>query len=110
MKKFIALYKAPAEVMANTVEPNQEEQAAAMQAWLNWRDNNIDHIVDFGAPLLPGNNLNGKGGWQASATEIGGYSILQGESAEAVQALFQDHPHLNWQPGCSIELQEFKAM
>ena len=110
MKKFIALYKAPVDAMANAGNATKEEQAAAMQAWLTWRDNNLENIVDFGAPLLPGNNLNGNGAWQATPSEIGGYSILQGESSEAVQALFKDHPHLNWVPGCSIELQECKVM
>jgi len=41
-----------------------------------------------------------------SKSEIGGFSILQAESRDAVTALLKDHPHFV-APGATIEVHEF---
>jgi hypothetical protein len=40
--------------------------------------------------------------------EIGGFSIMQADSADAVTDLLAGHPHLQW--GGSIEVLEFLPM
>jgi hypothetical protein len=40
---------------------------------------------------------------------VTGFSILQAESAEALQSLMKEHPHRH-APGASIEIHEFLQM
>lgn len=110
MKKFIALYYAPASTMAAMANVSPEDQAKTMEAWYAWKEKSGDHIVDFGAPLMPGQHLSPTNNWSASSKEVTGYSLLQGESEADVKALFVEHPHLSWAEGCSIEVHEFAAM
>ena len=110
MKKFMAIYNTPAEVMAQAGSATPEQQAEIMQAWFAWRDRCGDHIVDFGAPLMPGQAINQNGNWAAANAPTNGYSILQGESLEQVQALFKGHPHLSYGDGCTVAVHEFAAM
>jgi hypothetical protein len=51
----------------------------------------------------------GSGATSASDSHIGGFSILQAESRQAVEALLQHHPHL-MAPGGWIDVHEFLAM
>jgi hypothetical protein len=39
-------------------------------------------------------------------TDVGGFSILQAESREAVAALLKDHPHFKM-PGATVEVHEY---
>jgi hypothetical protein len=43
------------------------------------------------------------------ARQVGGYSILQGESLEEITKLLDGHPHLH-SPNASIEVREFLSM
>ncbi len=110
MKKFIAVYYAPASAMAAMANVTPEQAAEGMKPWMAWKEKCGDAIVDMGAPLMPGAALDASGKWSGSSKEVTGYSILQGESAEQVKALFDGHPHLSWAPGTSIEVHEFAPM
>ncbi|MEL7423353.1 MAG: YciI family protein [Bacteroidota bacterium] len=110
MKKFMAIYNTPAEVMAKAASMTPEQQAEGMQAWFAWRDRCGDHIVDFGAPLMPGQAIQQDGSWSTAEAPTNGYSILQGESLEQVQTLFAGHPHLAYGEGCTVAVHEFAAM
>ena len=110
MKKFVAIYYAPAEAMAKMGTTSEEDKAKGMEAWMAWKAKAGDAIVDFGAPLMGGQELSASGGWSGNGREVSGYSILQGESIEAVRALFEGHPHLSWAPGCSIQVSECVSM
>ena len=110
MKKFIVIYHAPAEAMAQMATMTDEQKAKGMEAWMAWKAKHDGHIVDFGAPLMGGQSLDASGAWNGSGKEVSGYSIIQGESAEAVKSIFGDHPHLGWAPGATIELHECIAM
>ena len=52
-----------------------------------------------------GSPLSGAG----AASKVGGFSILQAESAETLQKLLEDHPHRR-APGASIDFLEFLPM
>lgn len=110
MKKFIALYYAPASAMAQMENITPEQHAKTMEAWYAWNTKCGEQMVDLGAPLMPAQNLSKNNAWTASNKEVTGYSILQGENEAAVKALFDGHPHLAWAEGCSIEVHEFAAM
>jgi hypothetical protein len=104
MGRFVVLYSAsesPREMMANM---SSEQMKAGMEAWTAWGEKAGDAIVDFGTPLQPVGRVDANGG--ASATSrASGYSILQADSKEQVEALLKDHPHLNM-PGSSIDVLE----
>ena len=71
-----------------------------MDQWTQWATKAGSAIVDLGAPLAP--VTAGEGDW------IGGFSILQADSAEAVQAVLEGHPHTA--QGGTIDVHEFIPM
>jgi len=110
MKKFIAIYYTPASAAVASANMTPDQQAKGMEAWYAWKEKCGDAIVDFGAPLMPGQHLGASGNWSGSITTANGYSIVQGVDIESAKALFKGHPHLAWAPGTAIEVHEFAAM
>jgi hypothetical protein len=105
MKKFLVLYKASAaafEQMMKTTSP--EQQKAGMEMWMAWGKKAAASIVDMGAPLGKALLVTPKGA-SPIRNDLGGYSILQGESKEAVAATLDGHPHF-MMPDSSIEIVE----
>jgi hypothetical protein len=80
-----------------------------MDAWMTWGKKAGPQIVDMGAPL--GKSLRvAKDGSSAPVTnDLGGYSILQAESKEALAATLKGHPHF-MMPESSIEIIELMPM
>ena len=105
MKKFLVLYHAPASSFAQMKTATPEQQKAGMEAWMTWGKKAAASIVEMGAPL--GKSLRvTKGGSSSPATnDLGGYSILQAESAEALSKTLEGHPHF-MMPDGSIEVVE----
>ncbi len=110
MKNFLVIYNAPQEVQAKNASITPEQAAEGMKPWLDWKERYESSIVDFGAPTMSGENLNAAGSWRRSGGEVCGYSILRGESLEAVREMLNGHHHLNWAPGCSIDVYECMNM
>ncbi|MFK7785777.1 MAG: hypothetical protein AB8B56_11710 [Crocinitomicaceae bacterium] len=110
MKKFIAIYNTPVEAAKAYMESSAEEKQEGMQAWLSWKANNENHIVDFGAPLMPGEVVNEKMEWSQSDSLAGGYSILQAASFDELKGALKDHPHTAHNIGASIEIKELVGM
>jgi len=81
--KYLALYSDSGEPMP---EMTPEQGQAMMQAWFDWRDGAGDAIVDFGAPTMPVSE---------GAGRIGGYSIVQADSVEDLDEIFESNPHLH---------------
>ncbi len=106
MKKFIAIYHAAPEAMAQMSEATPEQKAEGMKYWLAWKEQVGSAMVDFGAPLMGGVAISPSGDKTGSSKQVSGDSIVQAESAEAAQALFDGHPHLQWHPTASIEVHE----
>lgn len=103
--KFLVLYRstmtAADQMAAAAADPAQAR--AGLDLWMQWMQKAGDAIVDFGAPLnAVGMIPSGDG----PAAHIDGYSILQGDTAEAVTDLLSEHPHFH-SPGASIEVLEF---
>jgi hypothetical protein len=92
MKKFLVLYKASASGFEQMMKSTPEQQKAGMDAWMAWGRKAQGAIVDMGAPL--GKSLRvTKGGTSPTTNDLGGYSVLQGESKEAVAEALKGHPH-----------------
>ncbi len=92
MKKFLVLYKASAESFAQMMKATPEQQKAGMDAWMKWSQSAAGLIVDMGAPVGKGVKVT-KSDVTQTSNDIGGYSILQGESKEAVGEKLKNHPH-----------------
>jgi hypothetical protein len=108
MKKFLVLYKAPAAAFEQMMKATPEQQKAGMDAWMAWSKKAAASIVDLGAPL--GKSLRvTKGGASPTTNDLGGYSILQGESKEALAGVLLEHPHF-MMPDGSIEVVELMPM
>ena len=82
-----------------------EKQKAGMEAWMTWSKKAASSIVDMGGPL--GKSLRVAKGGAATpvVNDLGGYSIMQAESKEALAAAMKEHPHLTM-PDSSIEIIE----
>jgi hypothetical protein len=105
MTKFMVLYRSPVSAQEQMANSTPEQMQAGMEAWMTWASKAGDAVVDLGSPLGGATHL-GPGSGEAS--DISGYSILQGESVEDVTNILTGHPHLDW--GGSIEVLEFLAM
>lgn len=110
MKKFIVLYMASPgdfdEMMKNTTP---EMRKTFMDAWMNWMDVNEASIVDGGAPLGKTKRVDSKG-VSDTTNGVGGYSMVQADSADEAAKMFgKDHPHLQM-PGAWIEIIEIMPM
>jgi hypothetical protein len=104
MKKFLVLYKASAAAFQQMMKATPEQQKAGMDAWMAWSKKASSSIVDMGAPL--GKSLRvTTGGSVPSTNDLGGYSILQADSKEAVADSLKGHPHF-MMPDSSIEIVE----
>ncbi|HVW27982.1 MAG TPA: hypothetical protein VHC69_21610 [Polyangiaceae bacterium] len=92
MKKFLVLYKAPTSAFEQMKKSTPEQQKAGMNAWMTWAKKAGPAIVDLGAPL--GKSLRvTNGGASTSSNDLGGFSILQAESKEALAETLKGHPH-----------------
>ena len=85
-----------------------EQAKAGMDAWMQWAKKAGDAIVDLGTPLGNGKNVSADLVRDGN-TKIVGYSILQGDSLEAVTGLLKEHPHGRI-PNFSIEVLECLAI
>ena len=92
MKKFLVLYKAPASSFEQMMKATPEQQQAGMDAWNAWGRKVETSIVEMGAPL--GKSLRvTRTGASPTKNDLGGYSIMQAESKEALGEILKEHPH-----------------
>jgi hypothetical protein len=104
MKKFLVLYKAPAAAFEQAMKATPEQQKGGMDGWMTWGKKAAASIVDMGAPL--GKSLRVvQDGASPSTNDLGGYSILQAESKEALAETLKGHPHF-MMPGGFIDVVE----
>ena len=107
MTKFMVLYRSAVSAREQMASGTPEQAQAGMDAWMAWAGKARDAIVDLGAPLADAAHV-GPGSAGGDPEYISGFSILQAESADAVTALLDGHPHL--QTGGSIDVLEFLSM
>jgi YCII-related domain len=100
--KFLVLYRADRSAADQMAGATAEEQRAGMDEWMAWANQAGSAIVDLGSPVQA------VAATTASGDPIGGFSILQADSDEALQAVLQGHPHTGH--GGTIEILEFLPM
>ena len=110
MNKFMVLYMANgADFERMMKESTPEQQKKGMDAWMKWMGDHKASIVEGGAPLGKTKRVDSKG-TSDSKNDIGGYSIVQAETADAAAKLFgKDHPHLQM-PGAWAEIIEVRQI
>jgi hypothetical protein len=88
--------------MANTTP---EQAQAGMEAWMQWAGKAGNALVDLGSPLSSVATVGSSGG--ADGMAIGGFSIMEADSADAVAKLLKDHPHFQTPGTNAIEVLEY---
>jgi hypothetical protein len=103
MTKYLLLYRSstsPTDQMSNATP---EQAQAGMEAWMQWAGKAGKAIVDLGSPL----SLVAKVGKAGADQHIGGFSVLEADSKEALTKLLDGHPHFQTPGDNSIEMLEF---
>jgi hypothetical protein len=108
MKKFLVLYKAPIASFDQMMKATPEQQKAGMAAWMSWGKKAAASLVDMGAPLGKALKVT-PAGPSATRNDLGGYSIMQAESKEALAEVLKGHPHF-MMPDGFIEVVEIMPM
>jgi hypothetical protein len=104
MKKFLVLYRAPQASFEQMMQATPAQQKAGMDAWMAWAKKTGGSLLDMGGPLGKNLRVTPEGASQAS-NDLGGYSLLQAESKEALAASLKGHPHF-MTPGGFIDVVE----
>jgi hypothetical protein len=104
MTKFLVLYRASASATEQMANTTPEQAQAGMELWMQWAAKAGDRIVDLGSPLASVTTVGKPAG---SDQAIGGFSILEADSASEITALLEDHPHFHTPGDTSIEVLEF---
>lgn len=102
MTKYLVLYRATVTAAEQISGADPAQAQAGMDAWMAWAGRAGDAIVDLGSPL----GVVESGGDEGDP--IGGYSIMQAESADALATVLDGHPHAAW--GGTIEVLEMLAV
>lgn len=88
MPKYLVLYRSTLSVGEQMAAATPEAMQASMNDWMAWGAKAGDALVDFGSPTQPaGDGDLGPAGW------VGGYSFLQADNLDAINALLEGHPH-----------------
>ncbi len=103
MKKYLVLFQSHLSI-EEQMKASHEDMQKGMDLWVKWFEAHRQSIVDHGAPLGDETTITKKGSSRPT-TFIGGYSILQGDTSDAVKAMLADHPHFMVE-GNSIEVLE----
>ena len=109
MAKFMVLYSSAmtaSELMANATP---EQMQTSMAAWMTWKtEAEKSFKVEFGLPLQTIGRVT-PDGTAHSDSKVSGYSIIEGESKEALMEVLKSHPHLD-RPEASIDVLEMLSM
>ena len=105
MTKYLLLYRSSVSAAEQMANASPEEGQAGMEAWMTWAGKAGSAIVDMGSPTSAAGTVGGSGASQGG-DHIGGFSIMEAESLDALKGHLDGHPHLMMK-GASIEIHEF---
>jgi hypothetical protein len=104
MKKFLVIYAAATSAREQMAKATPEQATAGFDLWKRWMTKVGPALVDPGAPVGDAVKVAG-GRAESTRSEIGGYSIMQAETRDALVAMLADHPHYKMPTG-TIEVHE----
>jgi len=99
---YLVLYRSKLTAAEQMAQGTPEQAQAGMEAWTAWAARAGDAVVDLGTPL----QVVDSGG--DTGDPVGGYSILQAESNDALAKVLDGHPHTA--TGGTIETLEVLAV
>ncbi len=109
MSKYLLLYRSATSAEDQMANSSPDEAQAGMDAWTEWANRAGSALVDFGSPTTAVGTVGGAGSAGGSAGSaggfVGGYSIMQADSTDALKGKLEGHPHLMLD-GSSIEIYE----
>ena len=107
MTKYLLLYMSPVSPQDQMANASPEEGQAGMEAWNAWAGSAGSALVDFGSPVAAAGSVGHvNAGPESAGKFVGGYSIMEAESADALRSMLDDHPHLMLD-GATIYVFEF---
>jgi hypothetical protein len=109
MAKYLVIYNSTFNASELMAKASPEEMKASMDDWIKWKDEATKTAkFDFGMPLQAVSRITSEG-VSDSNNQASGYSIMEGDSKEAIIDLLKKHPHMKRQ-GASIDLLEMISM
>jgi hypothetical protein len=108
MTKYLLLYRAPISPQEQMASASPEQAQAGMDEWMTWAGKAGDAIVDLGSPVATVKAV-GPVSDAGGGAFVGGFSIMEADSLDALEALLDGHPHLQMDGGW-IEVHEFLAI
>lgn len=103
MAKYLVLYRSKVSAAEQMEGASPDDAQAGMEAWMQWAGKVGNAMVDMGSPLQTIATVGGSN----DGTYIGGFSILEADSAQDAESLVDGHPHLMSPGDPSIEVLEF---
>ncbi len=108
MPKYMVLYRSSVPATEQMASSDPEAAKAGMELWMNWAGRVGGAMADMGSPLGPCATVASSGSAaEPTSPFIGGFSVLEADSVEAVKKLLDDHPHFHAPGNPSIEVLEF---
>jgi hypothetical protein len=107
MAKYLVLYRASADAREQMADMSAEQAQAGMEMWMQWAGKAGNSLVDLGSPVASVATLGSGGG---KDLPIGGFSILEADSKDAVTKLLEDHPHFQTPGDTAIDVLEFQPI
>jgi hypothetical protein len=107
----MVLYRSSVDATEQMSSATPEQAQEGMAMWMKWAEKAGPALIDLGSPIGKSQIIGGQtvGGQADTGVPIGGFSILEADSAKKVAALLEDHPHLH-SPGAVIEVLEYLPM
>ena len=102
MPKYLVLYRSSVDALEQMSSATPEQAQEGMQLWMKWAERAGTSLLDMGSPVGKSQTLPGAAD---TGVPIGGFSVLEADSAGSLRNLLDDHPHLH-SPGAVIEVLE----
>src|ERR671913_2117802 len=96
MSKYLVLYRSPVSPEQQMASSTPEQAQAGMDAWMDWGHRAGSAVVDLGSPTAAAGTVGVASSASGAGTDgfVGGFSILQADSADELKILPESHPHL----------------
>ncbi len=104
MTKYLLLYRAPVSAQDQMANATPEQAQAGMDAWMGWAGRVGSALTDMGSPCSYADTVGAT--YPASEGSIGGYSVVEADSLDALRGLLEGHPHLMMGEGAGIDIHE----
>ncbi len=106
MKKYLVSFQSELDT-APLANESAEDQLNTLDQWTSWANDFNDSIVDKGAPLEQGVEIDIDGSESPAKGEVVGYSIIQANNMEEAKSMINQHPYFNGKDqGGKVRIQE----